>query len=125
MAKTDFKSIDEYISAFPEDVQEVLEQIRRIIQKAVPEAEEVISYQMPTFRLNGILVHFAAHKHHIGFYPTPSGITAFPEELPPYEPAKGSVKFPLNEPMPLDLKSDMVKFRAEENMTRMKVNKQK
>jgi len=115
MAKTDFKSIDEYISTFPEDVQEVLEQIRQTIREAVPEAEEVISYQMPTYRLNRNLVHFAAHKHHIGFYPTPSGIETFKDELTPYESAKGSVKFPLNEPMPLDLISRIAKFRAEED----------
>ena len=93
MAKTDFKNIDEYISTFPEKVRPVLEQIRETIKKAAPKAEEVISYQMPAFKYFGILVNFAAYKNHIGFYPTPSGIEAFKEELSSHERAKGAVKF--------------------------------
>lgn len=115
MAKTNLKTVDEYISTFPKEVQVKLEKIRQTIQEAVPEAEETISYQMPTFRLNKILVHFAAYKNHIGFYPTPSGIKAFKAELEPYETAKGSAKFPLDEPIPLDLISRMARFRAEED----------
>lgn len=116
MAKTNYHSIGEYISTFPEEVQKKLEKIRQTIRKAAPEAKEVISYQMPTFRQNGVLVHFAAHTHHIGFYPTPSAIKAFEDELESYESAKGSVKFPLDEPMPLDLIKEMVKFRIKENL---------
>lgn len=115
MAKTDFKTIGEYISTYPEGVQEILEKVRQTIQKAVPDAKEVISYQMPTFRLNGILVHFAAFKNHIGFYPTPSGIEAFENELSPYEGGKGSVKFPLDKPIPYALISEIATYRAKEN----------
>jgi len=89
-----YKTIDEYIDAFPEDVQKILNQLRQTIKDAAPEAEERINYQMPTFTLNGNLVHFAAVKNHIGFYPTPAGIEAFREELAPYKGAKGSVQFP-------------------------------
>lgn len=116
MAKTNYQSIDEYIGTFPEDAQQVLEDIRKVIREAAPEAKEVISYQMPTFRQNGILVHFAAHKHHIGLYPTPSAIKAFENELSEYESSKGSVKFPLDQPRPLDLIKRMVRFRVQENL---------
>ena len=98
-----FKTMDEYIKTFPEDVQTILEKMRQTIGEAAPEAVEAISYQMPTFKLNGNLVHFAAFKHHIGFYPTPSGIEAFKKELSPYKGAKGSVQFPIDKPIPLDL----------------------
>ncbi len=123
MAKTDYQSIDEYINAFPRDVQQVLEGIRQAVHEAAPEAKEVISYQMPTFRQNGILVHFGAHTHHIGFYPTPSAINAFEEELAEYESAKGSVKFPLDKPMPFDLIKEMVQYKVEENRTKPEKNK--
>lgn len=110
------KNIDEYIAGFPPYIRELLEQIRSTIRSAAPEAEEKISYQMPTFALNGNLVHFAACKNHIGFYPAPSGIERFREELSDYKSAKGSVRFPLDQPMPLGLISDIVKFRVEENL---------
>ncbi len=110
------KNIDEYIANFPTDVQTILQGIRSVIRAAAPEAEETVSYQMPTFKLQGNLVHFAAYKNHIGFYPTPSGIEAFKEELSAYKGAKGSVQFPLDEPMPLELISRIVKFRAAENL---------
>lgn len=110
------KNIDEYIRMFPGDVQKTLETIRQTIRKAAPEAEETINYQIPTFRLNGNLVHFAAFKNHIGFYPTPSAIEAFKNELSKYDSAKGSVKFPLNEPIPLDLIRKIVKFRVDESI---------
>ena len=109
------KNIDEYISAFPNNVQEILEKIRTTIRKAAPDAEETISYQMPTFTLKGNLVHFAAFKNHIGFYPAPSGIEAFKKELSVYEGAKGSIKFPIDKPLPLALVSQIVKFRVKEN----------
>ena len=114
--KIGFMSIDEYIGTFPEDVQKILGELRAVIKAAAPDAEEKISYQMPTFHLNGNLVHFAAFKNHIGFYPTPSGIEAFKKELSMYEGAKGSVKFPIEKPLPLKLISKIVKFRAAENL---------
>jgi len=112
------KTIDEYIAGFPNDVQEILEKIRMTIRKAVPDAEEKISYQMPTFALKGNLVHFAAYKKHIGFYPASTGIEKFKNELSVYEGAKGSVKFPLDKPIPFDLISKIVKFRVKENLER-------
>jgi len=117
------KSIDEYIANFPKDVQTILQELRETIREAAPEAEEVISYQMPTFRLKGNLVHFAAYKNHIGFYPTPSGIENFKEELSAYEGAKGSVKFPIDEPLPLNTISKIVKFRVKENLEKAAAKK--
>ena len=114
--KVGFNSIDEYIAAFPEDIQKILEELRGTIKAAAPDAVEKISYQMPTFALKGNLVHFAAFKNHIGFYPTPSGIQAFERELSVYESAKGSVQFPIDQPMPLELISKIVKFRVAENL---------
>ena len=111
-----FSSMDEYIATFPEGIQKILEELRTTIKAAAPQAEEKISYQMPTFFLKGNLVHFAAHKNHIGFYPTPSGIQAFERELSIFESAKGSVQFPLDRPMPLELISRIVKFRVAENL---------
>lgn len=113
-AKQTFKTIDEYIAAFPENVQDILNKIRGIIRDVAPEAKEVISYQIPTFKLNGNLVHFGAFKDHIGFYPTPSGIAKFEKELSPYAGAKGSVRFPLSEPIPYDLIRQIVAFRVSE-----------
>lgn len=109
------KNIDEYIAGFPETTQKILEQVRSTIKKAAPEAKEKINYGIPTFTLNGNLVHFAAFKNHIGFYPTPSGIETFKKELSSYENAKGSVKFPIDDPIPFDLISEIVKFRVSEN----------
>lgn len=117
--------IDEYISGFPEDVQLILEKIRATIQQAAPGAEEIISYQMPAFRLEGNLVYFAAHKKHIGFYPTPSGIEKFKEEISAYIWAKGSVQFPLDQPMPYDLISRIVTFRVQENLARVQAKGKK
>jgi len=113
------KNIDEYIAGFPKDVQAILEKVRTTIRKAAPDAGETISYQMPTFTLKGNLVHFAAHKNHIGFYPTPSGIEKFKDEISVYEWAKGSVQFPLEEPIPYDLISKIVEFRVKENLERV------
>jgi uncharacterized protein YdhG (YjbR/CyaY superfamily) len=112
------KDIDEYIAGFPHDVQEILEKMRATIRRAAPGAEETISYQIPTFILKGNLVHFAAFKKHIGFYPTPTGIERFRDELSVYEGAKGSVRFPLDKPMPFGLISKIVKFRVKENLER-------
>ena len=119
------KNIDEYIAAFPHDVQEVLKKIRMAIRKAAPDAEETIKYQMPTFTLNGNLVHFAAFKKHIGFYPVPTGIEKFKKELSVYEGGKGSVRFPLDKPIPFGLISKMVKFRVKENVARAKARGKK
>ena len=116
MRQDNFKTIDEYISKFPEDVQEILRRLRLVIKDIAPEAEEKISYQMPTFYLKGNLVHFAAYKNHIGFYPSPSGIEAFKEELSVYKVGKGSVKLPINEPMPFELIKRIVDFRVKENI---------
>lgn len=116
--RTTAKNIDEYIAGFPKDVQEVLERIRATIREAAPEAKETINYQIPTFTLYGNLVHFAAFEKHIGFYPTPTGIEQFKQELSVYKGAKGSVQFPLDEPIPYDLISRIVKFRVKENLER-------
>lgn len=119
------KDIDEYIAGFPQDVQEILEKIRATVREAAPEAKEKISYGMPAFTLNGNLVYFAAFKNHIGFYPIPSGIEEFKEELSVYKQGKGSVQFPLDEPMPYELITRIVKFRAQENLEKAKVKKKK
>ena len=117
ISKNQFKTMDEYIETFPKDVQKILEEMRQTIKKAAPEAVEAISYQMPTFKLNGKnLVHFAAFKNHIGFYPIPSGIEAFKEELSLYKQGKGSVQFPMDKPIPYDLVKKIVDYRAKENL---------
>jgi uncharacterized protein YdhG (YjbR/CyaY superfamily) len=112
------KTIDNYIAGFPPAVQAILSKLRKAISAAAPEAEETISYQIPTFTLKGNLVHFAAFKHHIGFYPTASGIAKFKQELAVYKGAKGSVQFPLEKPIPFTLIGKIVKFRVKENLER-------
>ncbi len=109
-------TIDEYVSQFPEDVQRILGKIRAVIREAAPGATEKISYQMPAFYLKGTVAWFGVHRHHIGFYPTASGIEAFKEELSAYKSAKGSVQFPLDKPMPYDLIGKIVKFKVAENL---------
>ncbi|MEI6049914.1 MAG: DUF1801 domain-containing protein [Bacteroidota bacterium] len=118
-------NIDEYIEGFPDNIQKYLKEIRATIKKAAPGAQETISYAMPTFTLNGNLVHFAACKNHIGFYPTPSGIETFRKELSIYKGAKGSVQFPFNNRLPLDLITKIVKFRVKENLERKNRNSKK
>ncbi|HNP74009.1 MAG TPA: DUF1801 domain-containing protein, partial [Kouleothrix sp.] len=118
MEHSGFGSIDEYIAGFPPDIQALLEAVRATIRAAAPEAQEKISYQMPTFFLAGNLVHFAALKHHIGFYPTPSGIEAFKSETSLYKSTKGALQFPLGQPLPLDLIDRIVRFRVAENLGR-------
>ena len=108
------RDINEYISWFPPEVQQVLEEVRATIHKAAPDATEAISYAMPTFKLGGNLVHFAAFKNHIGFYPAPTGIEAFQQDLAPYKTGRGSIQFPLNQPMPVKLIAKMVKWRVAE-----------
>jgi uncharacterized protein YdhG (YjbR/CyaY superfamily) len=111
-------TVDGYIAQFPPEVQETLHRIRAVIREAAPEATEKISYGMPTFYLKGNLVHFGVHKHHIGFYPAPSGIAAFQDELSAYKGAKGSVQFPLDQPVPYELLERIVRFRVAENQNR-------
>ena len=115
-SKKQWKTIDEYIETFPKDVQGIRQRIRKTIRNAAPEAVETISYQMPTFKLNGKgLVYFAAYEKHIGFYPIPSGMKAFERELSPYKQGKGSVQFPIDKPIPYGLVRKIVVFRAKEN----------
>jgi len=114
--KVEINEIDNYISQFPKEKQDILQKIRLIIKELAPEAKETIKYAMPTFVLNGNLVHFAAFQNHIGFYPVPSGIEAFKQELSVYKGGKGSVQFPLNKPIPYDLISKIVEFRINENL---------
>jgi len=111
---TKFKDTDEYISVFPETTQKILQQVRNTIKKAAPKAAEVISYNMPAFKQNTVLVYFAGYDNHIGFYPTPSALEAFKKEIAVYKSSKGAVQFPLNEPLPLALITKMVKFRVEQ-----------
>ncbi len=112
------KTVDDYISTFDNDVQVLLSKMRTTIQKAAPAAEEFISYGMPAYRLNGMLVYFAAFKSHIGFYATPTGHEAFKKELSVYKTGKGSVQFPFNKPLPLALITRIVKFRVKQNKER-------
>ncbi|HLQ41913.1 MAG TPA: DUF1801 domain-containing protein [Thermoplasmata archaeon] len=115
--KKQFKTIDAYIQTLPKDVQTILQKVRKTIQEAAPDAVETISYQMPTFKLNGKgLVYFAAYEKHIGFYPIPSGMKAFEKQLAPYKQGKGSVQFPIDQPIPYDLVRRIVVFRAKENL---------
>jgi uncharacterized protein YdhG (YjbR/CyaY superfamily) len=112
------RNIDEYIAGCPDDVQTILEKFRMTIRKAAPGAEEAIKYQIPTFTLKGNLVHFAAYKNHIGFYPAPRGIEQFKKEVAGYEAGKGTLQFPLDKPIPFGLISRIVKFRAKENLAK-------
>ena len=120
MSRETARDIDDYVDRYPKDVQRLLTQMRRTIRKAAPQAMEKISYGVPTFALDGNLVHFAAFKNHIGFYPTPSAITAFRRELSSYKCSKGAVQFPLDQPLPLTLVSRMVKFRVNEKLKNRK-----
>jgi uncharacterized protein YdhG (YjbR/CyaY superfamily) len=129
MAKT-MKSVhaanmDEYIAGFPKDIQQVLEQMRTVIKKAAPAAEETIKYSMPTFTLKGNLIHFAAYKNHIGLYPAPREVDAFKKQLSAYEGVKSTVKFPLDKPLPVGLISKIVKFRVKKNLEKAKTKTKK
>lgn len=112
---SDLQSIDDYISSFPAGVQTKMQELRSVIQATAPEAREKISYRMPTYHLNGNLVHFAAFKNHIGLYPGPSAVMAFAEQLRTYNTSKGAIRFPLGQPLPLDLVRQIVAFRVQEN----------
>lgn len=117
---TEITTIDQYIAGFPDHIQKLLESVRATIHKAAPDAEEAIKYAMPTFVLHGNLVHFAAFKNHIGFYPAPSGIEAFKKELSAYKSSKGAIQFPLDKPLPLKIISQIVKYRMAENLEKAK-----
>lgn len=117
--KTNVRNIDEYIAGFPPEVQEILKKLRTIIREAAPDSTETINYQIPTFQLNGNVVHFAAFKNHIGFYPDPSGIEKFKELLADYKSAGGSVQFPFNREIPYDLIRQIVEFRVQENLQKI------
>lgn len=119
------KDINDYVAGFAPEVQQLLEKVRSTIQKAAPEAVEAISYGMPAFKLNGNLVYFAAFKSHIGFYALPSGNEAFQKELSQYKTGKGSIQFPFNKPLPLELITKIVKFRIEENTQKVELKKKK
>lgn len=115
-----FADINAYISEFPEEIRVILAQIRTTIQQAAPDATEAIKYGMPTFVLNGNLVHFAAYKNYIGFYPAPTGIDAFIDDLAQFRTGKGTIQFPIDKPIPFDLITKVVKFRVEENLNKRK-----
>lgn len=119
MKTTTAQNIDAYIASFPEPIQKILTEVRHTIKAAAPEAEEMISYHMPAYKFHGVLVYFAAFKSHIGFYATPTGHEAFKKELSNYKTGKGSVQFPLDQPIPLDLISEIVKFRVAENLDKL------
>jgi uncharacterized protein YdhG (YjbR/CyaY superfamily) len=115
------KDIDEYIAGFPKDVQKILNKIRSTISKAAPKAEEAISYQIPTFNFHGDLIYFAAYKNHIGVYPAPRGVEKFKKDLARYGAGKGTLRFPLDEPIPYDLITKIVEFRAKQNSEKAKI----
>lgn len=125
MKTTTVNTIDDYIESQPENIQKLLKQMRTTIQKAAPGAEEVIKYGIPTYTLNGNLVHFAGYKNHIGFYPAPMGIEAFKKETAKYEAGKGTLQFGLDTPLPLDLVTRIVKFRVKQNLEKVKAKKKK
>jgi uncharacterized protein YdhG (YjbR/CyaY superfamily) len=121
--RTGFKTVDDYFALLPKDTMALLEEVREAVRKAAPKAEEVISYSMPAIRQNGIVVWYAAFKNHIGFYPKTTAMAAFKKELANYKTAKGTVQFPLNEPLPLTLITKIVKFRVKENEEALKKKK--
>ncbi len=121
-SKLKFETVDEYIAQFPKNVRDELEQLRKVIKESAPEAEETISYSMPAFKQNGILVWFAAFKNHIGFFPKASTIKAFKEKLGKHKVSKGTIQFPLNKPIPYKLVREIVKLRVKENESKKKSN---
>lgn len=122
--KINFTNIDEYILTFPNEIQEKLTALRERIRAVVPDAEEKISWGMPTFWLQGNLIHFAAFKNHIGIYPGERGVSEFQDKLTEYKSSKGTIQFPFNKPLPLDLVEEIVKFRVKENLE-LALNKKK
>lgn len=120
-----YTTIDEFIVQFPPEVQDILQKLRKLIHEAAPEATEAIAYGIPTFRFHGNLVHFSAFKNHIGFYPTSSGVSHFMDRLAPYELSKGTVRFPMDQPLPYDLIREIVAFRVKENLEKSASKKKK
>ena len=120
-----FKTVDEYLAAFPIKTKRILKEFRKTIKQTAPQAEEVISYNMPAFKLNGMLVWYAAYKKHIGFYPTSSPIKVFKEELVDYKTSKGAIQFPIEKAMPVVLIKKIVKFRINENLEKVKIKEKK
>ena len=120
-----FTTVDEYISMFPEEVKKSLVSMRAIIQKAVPDAKEIISYNMPAYKVNGVLVYFAGNKHHIGFYPTASGVREFEKELEGYATSKGAIRFPMDKKLPVKLITQIVRFRQAEDEAKAVAKKKK
>ena len=118
--KITFNTVDEYIAKFPKDIKEILENLRKVIKETAPEAQEAISYNMPGYKLNGMLLWFAAAKNHIGLYPTASPIIFFKEALSEYKTSKGAIQFPINKPIPLDLVREIIKFKVDENTSKLK-----
>ena len=118
--KITFNTVDEYIATFPKDVKEILDNLRKVIKETAPEAQEAISYNMPGYKLNGMLLWFAAAKNHIGLYPTASPILFFKEALKEYKTSKGAIQFPINKPIPLDLVREIIKFKVDENTSKLK-----
>ena len=118
ISKTKFETVDEYFSTLPQHAKAMLQELRKTIKKAAPQAEELISYNMPAFKLRGMLVWYAAYKEHIGFYPRPSAIEAFKKEVSVYKGAKGTIQFPIDKPLPLNLVIKIVKYRLKENLER-------
>jgi uncharacterized protein YdhG (YjbR/CyaY superfamily) len=125
MEATKFKTVDEYFSAFPASTKSVLRKMRATIKDVVPQAEEVISYNMPAFKQNGILVWYAAYKQHIGFYPTPGPIKTFAQELLQYKTSKGAIQFPIDKPIPTSLVKKIVSFRVKQNLEKAKAKELK
>lgn len=115
-----FQTIDEYVKTFPKNIQKILGTVRQVIKKSAPVAEEAISYQIPTFKLNGNLVHFAAFKNHIGFYPGAEAVKIFQEEIASYKSSKGAIQFPIDKPMPLTLIRKIVEYRVKVNSAKTK-----
>ncbi len=122
-ASIKFKTVDEYLSAFPASIKKILQEVRKTIKQAAPNAEELISYNIPAFKLNGMLVFYAAYEKHIGFYPTSSGIKVFQDELTNYKTSKGAIQFPIDEPIPRDLITKIVRYRVKENLEKEKTKK--
>ena len=122
---TKFNTVDEYFSSFPAQTKRMLKELRKAIKQAAPQAEELISYNMPALKFNGVLVYYAGYKTHIGFYPTASGIEAFKKELTGYKTSKGTIQFPIEKPIPVTLVKDIVEFRVHENLEKMKAKKKK
>lgn len=118
MKPTGYKTIDEYIATFPPNIQTILQQVRATIHKAAPDAEETISYNMPAFKQNGVLVYFAAFKNHIGFFPTAQGIEAFKDRIAAYKTSKGTIQFALDKPLPLELIDEIVRYRVKTNTSK-------